>query len=34
MSASWRTEMAKKIFSRLPDSLLVGAGRMLYRHIG
>ena len=30
----WRLEVAKRIFSRMPDRLLTAAGRLIYRHIG
>ena len=31
---SWRMQMAKKVFSRIPDRVLVVTGKMLYKHIG
>ncbi len=31
---SWQILMAKKIFSWIPDRILVASGRLLYRHIG
>ena len=33
-SAAWPTRMAKPVFARLPGSLLVAAGKILYRHVG
>jgi len=31
---NWKMEMAKRVFSRLPDAWLTTAGNLLYRHIG
>lgn len=31
---SWKLEVAKKVFARLPDRALVAAGKFLYPHIG
>jgi GNAT acetyltransferase-like protein len=33
-ASPWRLDMARKAFSILPDFCLVGAGNLLYRHIG
>jgi lipid II:glycine glycyltransferase (peptidoglycan interpeptide bridge formation enzyme) len=33
-SSPWRIDIARKAFSMLPDFCLVGAGNLLYRHIG
>lgn len=33
-AASWLIPAAKKIFGCIPDSLLVAAGKLLYRHLG
>ena len=33
-AAGWRMQAAKKIFAHIPDSFLIAAGKMLYRHIG
>ncbi len=30
----WSASMAQSLFARMPDRLLVAAGRMLYRHVG
>ena len=30
----WKTRMAKRVFTRLPDPVLATAGKLLYRHIG
>jgi len=30
----WKLKMAKRVFSHLPNSLLVASGRLAYRHIG
>jgi CelD/BcsL family acetyltransferase involved in cellulose biosynthesis len=30
----WKLELAKQLFERMPDSLLIASGRVLYRHIG
>jgi len=30
----WKIRMAKRVFARLPNPLLVTAGRLLYRHVG
>ncbi|MFC1734858.1 lipid II:glycine glycyltransferase FemX [Candidatus Hydrogenedentota bacterium] len=30
----WKMRVAKRLFSRLPDKILVAAGKVLYRHIG
>ncbi len=30
----WKMKIAKSVFSRLPDSMLVAAGSMLYKHMG
>jgi hypothetical protein len=32
--AGWKVKIAKQTFARLPDSWLIPAGRLLYRHIG
>lgn len=34
MSESWKLKMAKKLFSHMPQGLLVMSGRLVYRHIG
>jgi Acetyltransferase (GNAT) domain len=33
-AAGWRMQAAKKIFAHIPDSFLIAAGKMFYRHIG
>ena len=33
-AAGWRMQAAKKVFAHIPDSFLIAAGKMLYRHIG
>ena len=33
-STGWRMQMARKVFSRIPDNLLVVTGKVFYRHIG
>jgi hypothetical protein len=33
-TAAWRMRLAKRIFARLPDSLRIAAGDLLYKHIG
>lgn len=33
-SAGWKVQLPRRIFARIPESLLVTAGRLLYRHIG
>ena len=32
--AGWRMQAAKKIFAHIPDTFLIAAGKMFYRHIG
>jgi hypothetical protein len=32
-AAAWRLRVAKRCFARIPDALLILAGRMLYRHV-
>lgn len=32
--SGWKLKMAKRVFSRVPNSLLVASGRLVYRHIG
>lgn len=32
--AEWKMRLVQNVFSRLPDSLLAAAGRVLYRHVG
>ena len=32
--ATWRMKVAKKIFSHIPDRLLLAAGKLLYKHVG
>jgi lipid II:glycine glycyltransferase (peptidoglycan interpeptide bridge formation enzyme) len=32
--AVWTSRIAAAVFRRLPDALLIGAGRLLYRHVG
>jgi lipid II:glycine glycyltransferase (peptidoglycan interpeptide bridge formation enzyme) len=32
-AAGWKVQLAKYVFARLPASMLVSAGRLLYRHI-
>ena len=32
--SSWRSPVAKTVFSWIPDSVLVASGRFLYRHMG
>jgi len=34
MRPTWRMQIAKNIFSWIPDPVLVASGRFLYRHIG
>ena len=31
---AWRMRVAKKIFAHVPDSLLIAAGKLLYKHVG
>ena len=33
-TSDWKSLVAKKVFERLPDSLLVASGKLLYRHMG
>src|SRR3989441_12179053 len=33
-AAGWRMQAAKKIFAHIPDTFLIAAGKMLYKHIG
>lgn len=33
-TSDWKTLVAKRLFRRLPDSLLVASGKLLYRHMG
>jgi lipid II:glycine glycyltransferase (peptidoglycan interpeptide bridge formation enzyme) len=33
-NGSWKMRMAKGFFSKLPESILVAAGRVLYPHVG
>jgi hypothetical protein len=33
-ASSWKALMAKRMFQRLPDSLLIASGKLLYRHMG
>ena len=33
-ASGWLAEVAKKVFPRLPDTVLTASGRFLYRHIG
>jgi len=30
----WKTQIAKRLFTRLPDGVLKGVGKLLYKHIG
>jgi len=30
----WQTEIVKRLFTRLPDGVLKGVGKLLYKHIG
>ena len=32
--SSWKTRLARQLVSAVPDSSLVAAGKLLYRHIG
>jgi lipid II:glycine glycyltransferase (peptidoglycan interpeptide bridge formation enzyme) len=32
--AAWKLRMAKRVFARMPDNVLVATGRLIYRHIG
>jgi lipid II:glycine glycyltransferase (peptidoglycan interpeptide bridge formation enzyme) len=32
--SSWGSRVARQIFSRVPDSVLVPAGKLLYKHLG
>ena len=32
--AGWRMQAAKKIFAHIPDTFLIAAGKMFYKHIG
>jgi len=32
--AGWRLQAAKKIFAHIPDTFLIAAGKMFYKHIG
>jgi CelD/BcsL family acetyltransferase involved in cellulose biosynthesis len=32
--SSWKTRLARQVLSAIPDSSLVAAGKLLYRHIG
>jgi len=34
MRPTWRIQIAKRLFSCLPDAVFVASGRFLYRHIG
>jgi len=34
ITEGWKLEMAKRIFSHLPNGLLVMSGKLMYRHIG
>jgi hypothetical protein len=34
MSESWKLKMVKRLFSHMPQALLVMSGRLVYRHIG
>ncbi len=34
LTDGWRIQLAKQISSRLPDGMLIVAGKLLYRHIG
>jgi len=34
IEAAWIRRAAQRCFARLPDTLLIAAGRMLYRHVG
>jgi hypothetical protein len=34
LSTGWRMRIAKQLFARMPDNVLVAAGQTLYRHIG
>ena len=34
LTDGWRIRLAKQISSRLPDGILIAAGKLLYRHIG
>jgi CelD/BcsL family acetyltransferase involved in cellulose biosynthesis len=34
LNSGWRTRIAKRVFSVMPDALLAATGRLLYRHIG
>jgi hypothetical protein len=34
MNEGWKLKMAKKMFSRMPQALLVMSGKLVYRHIG
>jgi hypothetical protein len=33
-TSDWKSLVAKSVFQRLPDSLLVASGKLLYRHMG
>ena len=32
--SGWKLKMAKRVFSHVPNSLLVASGKLIYRHIG
>jgi GNAT acetyltransferase-like protein len=34
LRTSWMTPLIRRAFSRIPDSVLVASGKLLYRHIG
>ena len=34
VSAGWAMRFAKQFFARMPDTLLIVAGKMFYRHVG
>lgn len=34
LTTGWKMRIAKQLFARMPDNVLIAAGEMLYRHVG